>query len=113
LKYAPLYLLTVVAKIIKISSPTSSNGQTEDFDVEKDIITVKKDEFKEGDLALYISDVSALSEDMREQVNAEAGSVLLPITHPIFVKILGFRYEGEDLSEQLGLKEENDRERTV
>jgi hypothetical protein len=104
LKYAPLYLLTI-AKIIKVSSPVSINEQTEDLTIEGDVITVKKGEFKEGDLALYISDVSALSEDLQEQVNAEAGPVLLPTTHPIFVKILGFRYEGEDLSEQLGLKE--------
>jgi hypothetical protein len=96
------------AVIIRVSKiiPRSEGLATTDIGEEQAMFNT--DTFKEGDLALYISGASFLSDDILNQISTDdvihEDKVLLALNHPVLSRVLGFRYEGEDLTEALGIK---------
>jgi hypothetical protein len=98
------------AVIIRVSKviPRSEGLATTDIGEEQAMFNTEA--FKEGDLALFIDGVSFLPDDILNQISnndiIHEDKVLLSLNHPVFSRVLGFRYEGEDLSELFGVKKD-------
>ena len=100
------------AIMVLVTEPPQPRPMTESGDfstvfVEGKNIVVRTDTFKKGDLALFIPPDCDIPKNVMEEFNDynfDTEGMLIPLTHPIFSKILGFRYVGEDLTDALNIK---------